>query len=135
MCKILDFGHFRKRTPSFNKNHLVLIKKSVYPFGTSMIHDGICIKFQFHFWTLLNLTISSQVKRWKIQPNKKVESFIFDQIWLNKGNIMEMRHFTWILAFVVVALNGRGKLTYDDHSKSFIKNSNIPSPWLLFLRG
>ena len=27
MCKIRDFGHFRIRTPSFNKNYLVLIKK------------------------------------------------------------------------------------------------------------
>ena len=27
MCKIWDFGHFRIRTPSFNKNYLVFIKK------------------------------------------------------------------------------------------------------------
>ena len=62
-----------------------------------------------------------------IRTKKAVHTSIFDWIW-QKATTMDMGLFIWIVAFLVMLLNGRGKFLYANHSK-FHENQQHTFPF------
>ena len=94
--------------------------------GTSIIHDGSYTDFPFQFQSL-----TSKFVLWWCVDNQNSKNcthlYIFVQIW-QKGTTMDMELFIWIVAFLVIPLNRRGKFFYDNPPKFHLNQQHtIPS--------
>ena len=60
-----------------------------------------------------------------IRTKKAIHTYNFDKIW-QRSTTMDMRLFIWILVFLAIPLNGRGKFPYNNHSKCHENQHTIP---------